>query len=232
MFSQSDRLSAKKISMNGTTSKNRAAYLRLFLTAPVCILLFFRLTKAFLFDINIDKLSCAYLREYIKMKAVYPGSFDPITNGHVDIIHRGLRIFEQIVIAVLENPKKAPLFSTKERVEMIRDTFPDQNKTEVKAFHGLLVDFAKENQAKIVMRGLRAISDFEYEFQMTLMNRNLDPEIETFFMMPSVNYSFLSSRLVKEVSMLGGSLKGLVPQEVENKLKDKFETNPNTTPLL
>ena len=179
----------------------------------------------------MDKLSYANFRECITMKAVYPGSFDPITNGHVDIIHRGLKIFEQIVIAVLENPKKTPLFPTKERVDMIRNIFPDQNKTEVKSFHGLLVDFAGENQAKIVMRGLRAISDFEYEFQMTLMNRNLNPEIETFFMMPSVNYSFLSSRLVKEVCMLGGSLKGLVPEEVENKLKEKFEATPNINPI-
>lgn len=161
----------------------------------------------------------------MKNKAVYPGSFDPITNGHVDIIQRGLEIFDKILISVLKNPKKELLFSTKERVDMIQTIFSSQEKVEVKAFDGLLVDFAKKNNAKIIIRGLRAISDFEYEFQMTLMNRKLDPEIETFFLMPNVNYSFLSSKLVKEVSMLGGCLQGLVPMEVENKLKKKFKIN-------
>ena len=213
--------------MIGFTYQNRAAGVKWALMLPAGLLTFFCLTKLFLFDIYINKFSYANFREYMIMKAVYPGSFDPITNGHVDIIHRGLKIFEKIVIAFLEKL----LFTTKERVDMIRNIFPDQKKTEVKAFHGLLVDFAKENQSKIVMRGLRAISDFEYEFQMTLMNRNLDPEIETFFMMPSVNYSFLSSRLVKEVSMLGGNLEGLVPHEVENNLREKLGTNPNNTPI-
>ncbi len=161
----------------------------------------------------------------MKNKAVYPGSFDPITNGHVDIIQRGLEIFDKILISVLKNPKKELLFSTKERVDMIQTIFSSQEKVEVKAFDGLLVDFAKKNNAKIIIRGLRAISDFEYEFQMTLMNRKLDPEIETFFLMPNVNYSFLSSKLVKEVSMLGGCLQGLVPMEVEKKLKKKFKIN-------
>ena len=159
-------------------------------------------------------------------KAVYPGSFDPLTNGHVDIIQRGLKLFDSIVVAVLENPKKEPLFSTKERVDMIQNVFPGINNIEVKIFHGLLVDFANENNAKILIRGLRAISDFEYEFQMALMNRKLDPEIETFFMMPSINYTFLSSKIVKEVSFLGGSLSGLVPKNVEIKLKEKFKENP------
>lgn len=161
----------------------------------------------------------------MKNKAVYPGSFDPITNGHVDIIQRGLEIFDKILISVLKNPTKELLFSTKERVDMIQTIFSSQEKVEVKAFDGLLVDFAKKNNAKIIIRGLRAISDFEYEFQMTLMNRKLDPEIETFFLMPNVNYSFLSSKLVKEVSMLGGCLQGLVPMEVEKKLKKKFKIN-------
>ncbi len=218
---------SKEFSMEGSTSCKRTVFIKLTFTFLVCLFTFFHLTKLYLFDNYKRKLSYPNFREYIAMKAVYPGSFDPITNGHVDIIHRGLKIFEQIVIAVLENPKKTLLFSTKERVDMIRNIFPDLKKIEVKTFHGLLVDFAKDNQAKIVMRGLRAISDFEYEFQMTLMNRNLDPEIETFFMMPSVHYSFLSSRLVKEVCMLGGSLEGLVPQEVESKLREKFESNPN-----
>ncbi len=161
-------------------------------------------------------------------KAVYPGSFDPITNGHVDIIQRGLEIFDRILIAVLENPKKRSLFSTKERVNMIQEIFSENENIEVKSFHGLLVDFAKTNDSKMIIRGLRAISDFEYEFQMALMNRKLDPQIETLFMMPSLNYSFLSSRLVKEVSMLGGCLKGLVPGKVENKLQQKFQTATKT----
>ncbi len=159
----------------------------------------------------------------MKKKAVYPGSFDPITNGHVDIILRGLKIFDEILIAVLENPKKTPLFTTKERVDMIKEIFSEEKKVEVKSFHGLLVDFARKNNARVVMRGLRAISDFEYEFQMALMNRKLDPEIETLFMMPNVKYSFLSSRLVKEVCMLGGCLTGLVPEIVEKRLREKFK---------
>lgn len=163
----------------------------------------------------------------MEKKAVYPGSFDPITNGHVDIIQRGLKLFDRILIAVLENPKKEPLFTTKERVTMVQDVFSGQKNVEVKSFHGLLVDFAKKNNAKTVIRGLRAISDFEYEFQMALMNRKLDPEIETLFMMPSINYSFLSSKLVKEVSLLGGCLSGLVPEKVEMKLKKKLKNHPN-----
>lgn len=156
-------------------------------------------------------------------KAVYPGSFDPITNGHVDIIQRGLKIFDKIIVAVLENPKKTPLFTTKERIDMIRDVFSSEKNVEVRAFGGLLVEFAKKNKAKIVIRGLRAISDFEYEFQMALMNRKLNPEIETFFMMPNVDYTFLSSKLVKEIFMLGGCLTGLVPRHVETKLREKFK---------
>ena len=160
------------------------------------------------------------------MKAVYPGSFDPITNGHVDIIHRGLKIFDKIVVSILENPEKRPLFSTKERVDMTEKIFQNQKNVEVKAFKGLLVDFAANNHADVVMKGLRAISDFEYEFQMALMNRKLNPELETFFMMPSINYSFLSSKLVKEVCMLGGSLKDLVPPDIEHNLRSKFENLP------
>lgn len=156
-------------------------------------------------------------------RAVYPGSFDPITNGHVDIIQRGLKIFDNIVVAVLENPKKESLFSTKERINLIQEFFGDYRNIEVKAFNGLLVEFAKKNKANIVIRGLRAISDFEYEFQMALMNRKLDPEIETLFMMPNLSYSFLSSKLVKEIFMLGGCLKDLVPVQVEKKLREKFK---------
>jgi pantetheine-phosphate adenylyltransferase len=155
--------------------------------------------------------------------AMYPGSFDPITNGHVDIIERGLRVFDRIVVAVLENPKKAPLFTTKERVRMIQDIFASKKEVEVQAFDGLLVDFARARGTGVVMRGLRAISDFEYEFQMALMNRNLAPDIETFFMMPNVHYSFLSSNLVREVAALGGSVEGLVPGPVARKLRDKIQ---------
>jgi len=159
----------------------------------------------------------------LETRAIYPGSFDPITNGHVDIIHRGLKVFGRIVVAVLENPKKAPLFTTKERVNMIRAIFAGKKEVEVRAFDGLLVDFARAQGTRVVIRGLRAISDFEYEFQMALMNRNLAPDIETFFMMPNVNYSFLSSNLVREVAALGGSVEGLVPGPVARRLRDKIK---------
>ncbi len=155
-------------------------------------------------------------------RAIYPGSFDPITNGHVDIIERGLKIFDQILVAVLENPKKEALFTTEERVAMIRDIFSSEPRVEVKSFDGLLVDFARKNNIQVVIRGLRAISDFEYEFQMALMNRKLYPELETLFMMPNLNYTFLSSRLVKEIYMLGGCIKGLVPEPIEKNLREKF----------
>ncbi len=156
-------------------------------------------------------------------RAIYPGSFDPITNGHVDIIERGLKIFDQIIIAVLENPKKESLFTTEERVTMIKEIFASEPRVKVKSFNGLLVDFAKKNKARVIIRGLRAVSDFEYEFQMALMNRKLYPELETLFMMPNLNYIFLSSRLVKEIYMFGGCLKNLVPEIVENYLRKKFQ---------
>ncbi|MBU1185559.1 MAG: pantetheine-phosphate adenylyltransferase [Acidobacteria bacterium] len=162
----------------------------------------------------------------MKKRAVYPGSFDPITNGHVDIIQRGLKIFDELVIAVLKNPKKDTLFSSDERVDMIRTIFKETPGVSVTAFHGLLTDFARKNEANVVIRGLRAISDFEYEFQMALMNRKLHPEMETFFLMPNLKYSFLSSNLVKEVFSLGGCLEGLVPAQVETRLRDKFPHKP------
>jgi len=144
-------------------------------------------------------------------KAVYPGSFDPITNGHLDIIHRGTRIFDQVVIAVLENEEKAPLFTVQERIEILRDATRELRGVEVRSFSGLLVTFMKEVDANVVVRGLRAVSDFEYEFQMALMNRGLSPESETIFMMPALEYTYVSSRLVKEVFRLGGDVSGLVP---------------------
>ena len=155
--------------------------------------------------------------------AIYPGSFDPITNGHVDIIERSLKIFDKIIIGVLENPEKEYLFSTEERVNIIKKIFKGRRNIEVEPFSGLLVDFVKKKKAGVVIRGLRAISDFEYEFQMALMNRKLNPEIETFFMMPSIEYSFLSSRLVKEVYLLGGCVRNLVPSIVEKELRKKLE---------
>ena len=165
----------------------------------------------------------------MKKTAVYPGSFDPITNGHVDIIERGLRIFDRLIVAVLENPKKSPLFTGRERVQMIEGLFKEHDNIQVTSFHGLLVDFVEESGADVVVRGLRAISDFEYEFQMALMNRKLSPEIETLFMMPNLKYSFLSSNLVKEVASLGGCLDGLVPLSVKDRLADKFQSPPGSS---
>lgn len=160
--------------------------------------------------------------------AVYPGSFDPITNGHVDIIRRGAKLFPRILVAVLENPKKATLFSVEERMEIIREIFKDPPRIEVEAFHGLLADFTKLRGARAVIRGLRAVSDFEYEMQMALMNQQLNPDLETLFMMPSARYTFLSSSLVKEVFALGGSVRELVPSIVEQKLREKFAADPES----
>jgi len=164
-------------------------------------------------------------------KAIYPGSFDPITNGHIDIILRGATIFPRILIAVLENPKKETLFSVEERIEIIGEIFKDHPEVEVKAFTGLLVEFAKKNDARIVIRGLRAVSDFEYEFQMALMNKKLSSELETFFIMPSAKYAFLSSSLVKEVFGLGGCVSGIVPPTVEARLSEKFRSRGKSSPL-
>jgi len=184
----------------------------------------FLLTMAFFSDNDMDNLVEPERTEpWMEKRAVYPGFFDPITNGHVDIILRGLRLFDKIVVAVLKNPKKEALFSTKDRVAMIQEIFAHQPNVEVRAFDGLLVDFVRRQKARIVIRGLRAVSDFEYELQMALMNRQLDPEIETFYMMPSVHYSFLNSGVVKEVFSLGGSVAGLVPEIVEKKLREKLK---------
>ena len=150
--------------------------------------------------------------------AVYPGSFDPLTNGHVDIIHRGARLFDRIVVAILMNVEKQPLFSVDERVEIIREVFAAESNVEVETFGGLLVDYIKRREASVIVRGLRAVSDFEYETQMALMNRHLNPAVETVFMMPSEQYTYVSSRLVKEVAALGGSVSGLVPPLVESRL--------------
>lgn len=154
--------------------------------------------------------------------AVYPGSFDPITNGHVDIIQRGARLFDRIIVAVLVNPDKQPLFSVEERVETAREVFRGEPEVEVDAFEGLLIDFARQRRASVIVRGLRAVSDFEFEFQMALMNRRLAPDIETVFMMPAEAYTYISSRLVREVFTLGGTVQGLVPDLVEARLRRKF----------
>jgi len=154
----------------------------------------------------------------VKVLAVYPGSFDPVTNGHLDIIRRGSRLFDRIVIAILSNPEKEPLFGLQERRRILQRATAGIPNVSVDSFDGLLVDYARRQGAQVIVRGLRALSDFEYEFQMALMNRRLDSSIETVFMMPSETYSYLSSRLVKEVVRLGGSVTGLVPPEVELRL--------------
>jgi len=159
----------------------------------------------------------------VKRVAVFPGSFDPITNGHIDIIERAQEIFDEIIVAVLENPQKECLFNIQERVEMIREIFSNSPKVKVETFDGLLMNYMRKKGARVVIRGLRAISDFEYEFQMALMNRKLNPEVETLFMMPNVVYSYLSSRLVKEVYSLGGCVKDLVPPVVEKYLEKKLK---------
>jgi pantetheine-phosphate adenylyltransferase len=153
--------------------------------------------------------------------AVYPGSFDPLTNGHVDIIERGARLFDRIIVAILVNAEKAPLFTMAERVDIARKVFKDHANVEVDTFDGLLVDYVATRHANVLVRGLRAVSDFEYEFQMALMNRRLNSTIETVFMMPAEQYSYISSRLIKEVFALGGRVHGLVPELVETRLREK-----------
>jgi pantetheine-phosphate adenylyltransferase len=153
--------------------------------------------------------------------AIYPGSFDPLTNGHVDIIQRGSRLFDRIVVAILLNVEKAPLFTVAERVDIAREVFAGYPNVEVDTFDGLLVEYARRRGAGVIVRGLRAISDFEFELQMALMNRHLNPDVETVFMMPAETYTYVSSRLVKEVVALGGSVTNLVPRLVEDRLRDK-----------
>ncbi len=154
--------------------------------------------------------------------ALYPGSFDPVTNGHLDLIERGSRLFETLIVAVLRNSEKEPFFSVDERLDILRQTTAHLPNVRVSAFDGLLVDFAEQSGAQAVLRGIRAISDYEYEFQMALMNRRLAPRLETVFMMPAEAYSYVSSRLVKEVFRLGRSVEGLVPPLVEERLRAKL----------
>jgi len=160
-----------------------------------------------------------------KSIAVCPGSFDPVTNGHIDIIKRGLVVFDKIVVAVLKNSSKVGMFNFEERLELLRTVFGDENRIEIDSFNGLLVDYMKKRNIRVIAKGLRAISDFEVEFQMALMNREVDLDIETIFLVPSVKYSFVSSRFVKEIYKMGGELKNIVPEIVDLKLKEKFRNN-------
>jgi pantetheine-phosphate adenylyltransferase len=153
--------------------------------------------------------------------AIFPGSFDPLTNGHVDIVLRSAHLFERVRIAVLVNPEKRPLFSADERVAIIREVFREYPNVSVDSFAGLLVDYARAQRASAIIRGMRAVSDFEFEFQMALMNRHLEPTLETVFMMPAEQYTYLSSRLIKEVFSLGGDIGGLVPTVVEQRMREK-----------
>ena len=153
--------------------------------------------------------------------AVYPGSFDPVTNGHLDLIARGAKIFDHLIVGVLQNREKAPLFSAAERVEMLREVTKQWPTVEVDVFDGLLVEYVRRRQARVIVRGIRAVSDYEYELQMALMNRRLEPQVETIFMMPDARYSYLSSRLVREIAQFGGRIEGLVPPIVEERLRAK-----------
>jgi pantetheine-phosphate adenylyltransferase len=164
----------------------------------------------------------------MKNTAVYAGSFDPITNGHVDIIERGLRIFEGLIILVAYNPNKASLFSVEERMKLIKEVIEIENikgadRTQVDCFDGLLVDYAKKSGSNVILRGLRAVSDFEYEFQMALINRRLNRDVETIFLMTGYKWFYTSSNLIKEAASLGGTVKGLVPDIVEQRLKEKYK---------
>jgi len=153
---------------------------------------------------------------------VYPGSFDPVTNGHLDIIERASKIFDKLIVAVLVNPNKTPVFDIEERVELLKETTEHLPNVEVKAFKGLLIDFMKQENAKVIVKGLRAVSDFEYEFQMALLNKKLEPSIETIFMMTNSKYSYLSSSMVKEVARFGGCIEDLVPEKIAKKVMKKL----------
>jgi pantetheine-phosphate adenylyltransferase len=154
--------------------------------------------------------------------AIYPGSFDPVTNGHLDLIERAEQMFDLLIVAVLKNVEKQPLFSVNERVEMLREVTKHWSGVEVDVFEGLLVEYARKRHAGVILRGIRAISDYEYELQMALMNRKLEPRLETVFMLPGESYSYLSAKLVREIAQLGGPLTGLVPPLVEQKIRAKL----------
>jgi pantetheine-phosphate adenylyltransferase len=153
---------------------------------------------------------------------IYPGTFDPITNGHISVVSRALKIFDRMVIAILNNPNKLPLFSMDERIQMIRDVLKNEKHVEVDSFNGLLVDYVIQKKTNVVIRGLRALSDFEYEFQMALMNRKLNREVQSIFLMTDYKWFYTSSTIIKEAASLGGDVSGLVPPVVCRKLKEKF----------
>ncbi len=155
----------------------------------------------------------------MKKIAIYPGTFDPFTNGHLDLVRRSLRTFDEVIVAVAPSLKKQPLFTIEERFAMIEDSLKHYRRTRIEAFDGLLVDYVRKKKGIAIIRGLRAVSDFEYELQMALMNRRLNPQIETVFMMPSEEYSFLTATIVKEIASLGGPVKDLVPEPVEMELR-------------
>jgi len=158
----------------------------------------------------------------MKRIAVYPGTFDPVTNGHLDLVQRSLRIFDEVIVAIAENPKKTPLFSLEERIDMFRAVTKQYRRVRIEGFDGLLVDYVKQKKATGIIRGLRAVSDFEYEMQMALMNRRLDHSIETVFLMPNEEYSFITSTIVREAASYGGDVSRLVPKAVVGKLKKKL----------
>ena len=160
--------------------------------------------------------------------AIYPGFFDPITNGHLSIVTRALKIFDKLIIAILKNPQKAPLFSIEERIYMIRQSLKDRKNVEVDSFDGLLVDYAVEKNSNVVIRGLRALSDFEYEFQLALMNRKLNRNVQSVFLMTDYKWFYTSSTIIKEAASFGGDISGLVPKLVNEKLKEKFGYSKNT----
>lgn len=157
-----------------------------------------------------------------KRVAVYPGTFDPLTNGHVSLIRRGLEVFDQVVVAVARDTPKAPLFTLEERLEMIREVFAPEPRVVAEGFRGLLVEYARARGARVILRGLRAVSDFEYEFQLALMNRRLDRGLQTMFLMTDYKWLFISSTIIKEAARLGGDIQGLVPDAVLRRLREKF----------
>lgn len=159
----------------------------------------------------------------METRAVYPGSFDPVTNGHIDLIQRSAALFDKVIVAILRNTEKTPLFTVEERIEMLEDSTRDLKNVSVTSFEGLLVDYAEQIGASVIVRGIRAVSDYEYELQMALMNRRLSSRIETVFMLPAEPYSFLSSKLVKEIAGLGGKISGFVPPSVERRVCQKFQ---------
>jgi pantetheine-phosphate adenylyltransferase len=162
--------------------------------------------------------------------AIYPGSFDPITSGHLDVIERGSKMFGRVIVAILQNEGKRPLFTVAERMEMLRENLADFSGVEVDTFQGLLADYAMAKNARVILRGIRAISDYEYELQMALMNRRLQPELETIFLPARETFSFISSKLVKEVISLGGNITGLVPPLVEDRLRRRLQNHKRTSP--